>query len=145
MPRSDHECGPWITPALLHPAGRTRPGLYRCPDSHCLRATAVVAGRIAGHDHGRNVTGPCPWVGIRVDATPPPCGCGPTVTTGHLRIVCRYRGRPCGPVTAISCPGGCTMLAPVRDGYIAAHKSCPWAGVRVRDRGLYPPVLAMPR
>ncbi|MFI5721105.1 hypothetical protein [Nocardia sp. NPDC051750] len=136
-------CGPWITPALLGPA--TLPGFYRCPDPHCLRAAAVVAGRISDHDHGRNVPGPCPWVGVRVAPGPPPCGCGPYITAGQLRIVCHHQGHPRGAVTAISCPGGCANLAPVRDGRIGAHDHCPWAGVAVRAIGLYPPLLTAPQ
>ncbi|MFI5715306.1 hypothetical protein [Nocardia sp. NPDC051750] len=85
------------------------------------------------------------WIGVGVRDTAPPCGCGPFITTRQLRIVTHHGRKPWGPLAAIACPGGCREFAPVQDdGSIGRHgcPACPWTGIQVVEKGLYPPLLA---
>ncbi|WP_328389953.1 hypothetical protein [Nocardia sp. NBC_00416] len=117
-----------------------RPVRCRCPESeHCLLGADIVDGRIAVHP--RNVTGPCPWVDMRVRDLPLACGCAPYITTRQLRIVLRRGGSPNGQPYAIGCPGNCRGLVDIQERLIAGHGRCPWAGALVLDSGLHPPIL----
>ncbi|WP_327148685.1 hypothetical protein [Nocardia sp. NBC_01329] len=107
-----------------------------------MKGAPVLGGRIGDHD--RNVTGICPWIGVRVLDTDPECGCGPTITTRQLRIVLRERGRPDGAIRSVGCPGrGCGEIVSTGGGRISRHGGgpCPWAGTHVLDRGVHPPIL----
>ncbi|MFI6315773.1 hypothetical protein ACIBEK_37195 [Nocardia fusca] len=133
---------PWIPLAALT-IKNDDPGelLVRCPESlHCLRGALVTGGQIA--THFRNVPGLCPWIGVGVHPTPPPCGCRPFITTRQLRIAVRGE-KPWGPLSSIGCPGGCREFAPIRAGCIGPHnhRPCPWTGIRVLDKGRHPPLL----
>lgn len=135
--------GPWVPLAALviarHDGGEL---VIRCPESlYCLRGALVTGGQIA--PHFRNVAGLCPWIGVGVRRTAPPCGCGPFITTRQLRTVTHHGRTPWGPIASIACPGGCRDFAPVRAGRIGphGHRPCPWTGIRVVEKGLYPPLL----
>lgn len=134
---------PWVRLTALDIARHDEEELIiRCPESlFCLRGAQVIGGQIA--PHFRNVAGLCPWIGVGVRDTAPPCGCEPFITTRQPRIVIHHGGRPWGPIASISCPGGCPEFAPVRAGRIGPHgfSPCPWTGIHVVEKGLYPPVL----
>jgi len=139
----EYHTDPWIVVDML---GRFRYSdgvpVVRCPESgFCLRGAPIVAGRIAFHF--RNVPGSCPWVDIQVAETMPTCGCEPYITTRQLRIVLRVGGYPRGVIRAINCPGGCTGLVSVDRDRITEHRggACRWSGIRIIDRGWYPPIL----
>ncbi|MEU1983822.1 hypothetical protein [Nocardia sp. NPDC019395] len=136
-------CEPWVPLGALTIARHDEDELIiRCPDSlYCLRGALVTGGQIA--PHFRNVAGLCPWIGVGVLHTAPPCGCGPFITTRQLRIVIRHGGTPWGQIASIACPGGCREFASVRAGRIGphSHPPCPWTGTRVVEKGLYPPLL----
>ncbi|NUS92326.1 MAG: hypothetical protein HOQ36_07895 [Nocardia sp.] len=128
---------------MLEWIGDTRShGRVRCPEAlYCLTGAPVVDGWIGPHD--RNVTGVCPWIGVRVLDGRPGCGCGPTITTRQLRIVLREGGRPDGAIRSIGCPGrGCGEIVRSGDGRIGCHGGpCPWVGAHILDRGRHPPIL----
>ncbi|MGW0178652.1 hypothetical protein [Nocardia sp. NPDC003345] len=134
---------PWIPLAALSIAHHDENELVvRCPESlHCLRGALVTGGQIA--PHFRNVEGLCPWIGVGVRDTVPPCGCRAFITTRQLRIVTHHGRTPWGPTASIACPGGCRDFAPIRAGRIGphGHHPCPWIGIRVVDKGLHPPLL----
>ncbi|MGI5221712.1 hypothetical protein [Nocardia sp. CA-290969] len=134
---------PWVPLSVLSVARHDESELIvRCPDSlYCLRRTLVTGGRIA--PHFRNVAGLCPWIGVGVRPTAPPCGCLPFITTRQLRIVTHHGRTPWGPIASIACPGDCPEFAPIQAGRIGPHgpQPCSWAGIRVVEKGLYPPLL----
>lgn len=134
---------PWVPSTALTVSHHDGDELViRCPDSlYCLRGALVTGGQIA--PHFRNVPGLCPWIGVGVHRTGPPCGCHPFITTRQLRIVTHHGRTPWGPIAAIACPGGCREFAPIQDNRIGPHgyRRCPWTGIRLIDQGLYPPLL----
>ncbi len=139
---ADHAV-PWLTAGLLDWTHSTRPHRrVRCPEYlFCLKGAPVVDGHIG--DHERNVSGICPWIGVRVVDSVPGCGCGPTITTRQLRIVLRVDCRPNGAIRSVGCPGsGCREIVRLVQGRIGPHAGpCPWVGVEVIDRGPHPPIL----
>jgi hypothetical protein len=138
------DTGPWVLLSMLDVKRNDDTGIsITCPDEHCLLGAPVVSGAIA--EHGRNVPGTCPWVGVRILHEVPRCGHGPRIWTRQLKApISREKRHPRGAIKGAKCPG-CGHAAPVTGGAYGTHGDaktpCEWTGVMLIDRGHYPNIF----